>query len=672
MSELLTYFLRAYNSERGRGYTTFPILLLISLAPMLVALLPRRWWFWEKQRQALTEQTPEQQITTRILQIFAILAATSLLATVQDAILLHRPNDLITPTAALVLSLLLLRLNQKRPHWARYGIIVLITLACIATFSPEYLFTTGTILLALPMVVASLLLELRPMMAFASLLLTGYLVASYVLTGATGNNAYADYVVTIILMSLGFITFMSSQQKSRMIDERNRALQIQQRALRTLSHEIRTPLVALRGFFAMLETIPGTHLGPAEFLRASAREQVAYLNDVMERLVIYTRRGRVEPETVDLSEMARTVLDQMALPAQTAGVTLALDGAGTPALVTGDPGELRTVLVNLVDNALQHSGGSRVVITVNATSQRRKTLSVQDDGRGLSPNLDPHLLTQPFVQESNDPRGRWGFGFWMIAEITQRSGGQLTFGPGLDGKGLGVSITFKESVPMKQWLQRSKQRIQDALAPLAGLVIGLAFLQSWRRRRRRFQQEWSRARTTAAGEDAEIVSGSIDARAAAEISAAMAEEPYLSNFSTRQIQRNAERGWTYLVVDDDDDWIGFAQVLPLAGGWWWIASFYVKPDHRGTPVATDLSREICNRPGSLYFDTAHPGVIQKFAPMQGFSPARPADVPFSVFLVLNWKQFWLNPPDYLKSFLSSRGTLKMFVRKAERANRSGE
>jgi anti-sigma regulatory factor (Ser/Thr protein kinase) len=186
---------------------------------------------------------------------------------------------------------------------------------------------------------------------------------------------------------------------------------------------------------------------------------------------VYARQGRVEVEAVDVADTARAVLAQMALPAQAAGVALTLGSDCGPALVTGNPGELRTVLVNLVDNALRHAGGSRVEIDVR-TTRRGKALSVRDDGHGLPPDLDARLLAEPLVRESNDPRGRWGFGFWMIAEIARRSGGRLAFGPGLDGKGLGVTITFKEEVTMKQRMHRIKERLLDALTPLAGLDHG--------------------------------------------------------------------------------------------------------------------------------------------------------------------------------------------------------
>jgi signal transduction histidine kinase len=475
MSETLNYLFDALGRGCRDCGQSIALLLSFSLVPLLLASLPRRLWFWERwQRPEPQGRSPEQEIVSRLLQTVAVLAVPALFVTAQSVIAkpdIAVPSDLVPPALSLVASLLLLRFNRRHPAWVRYILVAFLTLVTVTVFEPDYLFNRGTILLAFPMVIASLLLELRPMMVFTSLLLISYLVAAFIMIGATGKPYYADYVVSMTLMSIGFITFIVSQQKSRMIDEQTRALQIQQRALRTLSHEIRTPLVALRGFFATLEAFPHADLGPAAFLKDSAREQVIYLNDVMERLVVYARQGRVEAEAVDLAATARAVLAQMALPAQAAGVALTLGSDCGPALVTGNPGELRTILVNLVDNAVRHAGGSRVEIDVR-TTRRGKALSVRDDGHGLPPDLDARLLAEPLVRESNDPRGRWGFGFWMIAEIARRSGGRLAFGPGLDGTGLGVTITFKEEVTMKQRMYRIKERLLDALTPLAGLDHG--------------------------------------------------------------------------------------------------------------------------------------------------------------------------------------------------------
>jgi hypothetical protein len=48
-----------------------------------------------------------------------------------------------------------------------------------------------------------------------------------------------------------------------------------------------------------------------------------------------------------------------------------------------------------------------------------------------------------------------------------------------------IESTRKEVTTM----QRIKKRILDTLAPLASLIVGLAFLRGWRRRRQQVQRE---------------------------------------------------------------------------------------------------------------------------------------------------------------------------------------
>jgi signal transduction histidine kinase len=93
--------------------------------------------------------------------------------------------------------------------------------------------------------------------------------------------------------------------------------------------------------------------------------------------------------------------------------------------VIGDEDLLRRMLVNLMQNAVQHSpGGARVKVEFAADS-RAVTISVTDQGRGI-PLPDQQRIFDRFVQVDRSRRGSGaGLGLPIARWIAEAHGGSL-------------------------------------------------------------------------------------------------------------------------------------------------------------------------------------------------------------------------------------------------------
>ena len=117
-----------------------------------------------------------------------------------------------------------------------------------------------------------------------------------------------------------------------------------------------------------------------------------------------------------------------------------------PVVVQGDVDALRTLVSNLVDNAVRYTpAGGRVDVAV-AAEEARATLSVRDSGLGIAEE-DRQRVFDRFYRGANAGARGSGLGLAIVKSIAERHGAVVGLGPGLDARGLSVTITFPPVVP---------------------------------------------------------------------------------------------------------------------------------------------------------------------------------------------------------------------------------
>jgi signal transduction histidine kinase len=217
--------------------------------------------------------------------------------------------------------------------------------------------------------------------------------------------------------------------------------------LRMASHELRTPLNSILGFSEILASELYGPLGDpqykeyAEIIRDSGHKLLNLVNQVLEviRLSGPPPDFDIRPEGLDAA--LDDVLAGLAEELAERGVTAVRpDGARLP-LVLADPRGLRTVLTNLIHNAVVFSPrGGKVHITAEPV-EAMVEIRIRDEGQGVDPADIPRLMA-PFEQGENAlTRSVEGAGLGLpISVLTCRAMGgalRLTSEP---GQGLTATI----------------------------------------------------------------------------------------------------------------------------------------------------------------------------------------------------------------------------------------
>jgi two-component system sensor histidine kinase GlrK len=217
-----------------------------------------------------------------------------------------------------------------------------------------------------------------------------------------------------------------------------------------VSHELKTPLAAIReGVSLMADGIVGA-INPAQKEIIGILHQKSYhLQELLENLVNFSmahaRQATMVRQPVQLHEIVeRVAVDHK--PGMLAKM-LKLDIHAAETVVIGDGAKLRTVIDNLVSNAVKYSpeGG-----TIHVTLESRDThaiLDVIDDGIGIS-KTEKHKIFDPFYQRGPTPDGHLkgnGLGLAIVHEYLTAHHGTIDV---IDHPGNGAH--FRVSLPVHE------------------------------------------------------------------------------------------------------------------------------------------------------------------------------------------------------------------------------
>lgn len=159
--------------------------------------------------------------------------------------------------------------------------------------------------------------------------------------------------------------------------------------LANMSHEIRTPM---NGVLGMIDLMLATTLNSkqkrfAETVRQSGQNLLRIVNEILDFAKVEAGRLTLEQVEFDVYETIEEVIDLVAESAQSKGLTLACEiDEQVPAMLKGDPGRLRQILINLIGNAIKFTEHGEVVVRVHVEAGSQET--PQSDDGALVPSED--------------------------------------------------------------------------------------------------------------------------------------------------------------------------------------------------------------------------------------------------------------------------------------------
>ena len=220
--------------------------------------------------------------------------------------------------------------------------------------------------------------------------------------------------------------------------------------INAVTHELKTPIASIRLYLQTLQRREVDAEQRREFYQSMLLDTERLLHTVEQVLKAGEAAQRKRPAQrlpLEFNNLVRECVNlarvRHHLQAEALDYRESLNGAGS-ADVTGDPEELRTVVSNLLDNAVKYSpDGVRISVELEVPDVEHVVLRVRDRGVGIPPHELKRIFKRFYRVAHRSLSGvkGTGLGLFIVRSIARKHGGQV-FAES-EGMGKGTTVTLQ-------------------------------------------------------------------------------------------------------------------------------------------------------------------------------------------------------------------------------------
>ena len=218
---------------------------------------------------------------------------------------------------------------------------------------------------------------------------------------------------------------------NRELSEANREIREQterkSRFLASMSHDLRTPMNAIIGYTRILLRRSKDALEPRQYrnlenIETSSQNLLSLINDILDLSKIEAGRIDLEPEAVDLKQLATECIASVeSLVKSEVQLKRQLEDVNP---VHTDADRIRRVVMNLLSNALKFTEQGSIILSLKPVDGWIE-LSVADTGMGIPPEDLPHIFDEFRQVEGGKAQEGTGLGLSIAKKSMELLGGTI-------------------------------------------------------------------------------------------------------------------------------------------------------------------------------------------------------------------------------------------------------
>jgi signal transduction histidine kinase len=250
----------------------------------------------------------------------------------------------------------------------------------------------------------------------------------------TGRAEKSPNVVKALGQSINLLIHDVDQAQHELEKSRENLLQAEKMALvgklaAGMAHSIRNPFTSVKmRLFSLGRTLALNATQEEDF--AVISQEIRHIDTIVQNFLEFSRPPKLMMQPVSPSAVVDNALQLLSHRLKSYGVDVRVTRPGPLPEVSGDPEQLKEVLVNLIINACEEmKAGGSIVIEERLSGQQAypfAVLSISDSGPGIPEELKEKVF-QPFFTTKDEGTG---LGLSIAARIVNEHGGRLSLEAG--------------------------------------------------------------------------------------------------------------------------------------------------------------------------------------------------------------------------------------------------
>jgi signal transduction histidine kinase len=210
--------------------------------------------------------------------------------------------------------------------------------------------------------------------------------------------------------------------------------------INAVTHELKTPIASIRLYLETLQARSVTEAQRREFydIMLADADRLHQTVDQVLKAGVAREKTRSVRHRVDMAALARECVDLAIVRHHLRPDAVRFEAHQTALIVSGDVEELRTVISNLLDNAVKYSGPDvRVTVSVAAPAPASVWVRVQDRGIGIPKKQLKRIFNRFYrapMRGLKQVKGT-GLGLYIVRAIARAHGGRVFVHSEGEGRG---------------------------------------------------------------------------------------------------------------------------------------------------------------------------------------------------------------------------------------------